>query len=77
MWELTRLFPSQGSWAEYAQAGIPECWIVDPDEKVIIVLRLEGEQYAEHGRFGVGQTAISHLLPDFSVVVDEEWAAAQ
>jgi len=62
---------------DYAQAGIPEYWIVDPDEKVIIVLRLEGDEYAEHGRFGPGETATSHLLPGFTVPVDEVWAAAK
>lgn len=62
---------------DYAQAGIPEYWIVDPDEKVIIVLRLEGDEYAEHGRFGTSETATSHLLPGFSVPVDEVWAAAK
>lgn len=61
----------------YAQAGIPEYWIVDPDEGVIIVLRLEGDAYTEHGRFGAGQTATSHLLPGFSMPVDEVWAAAK
>lgn len=62
---------------DYAQAGIPEYWIVDPDEEAITVLRLEGEAYVEHGRFGAGQIATSHLLPGFSVVVDEVWATAK
>ena len=62
---------------DYAQAGIPEYWIIDPDEKAITVLRLEGEAYVEHGRFGAGEVATSHLLPGFSVSVDEVWAAAQ
>lgn len=61
---------------DYAQAGIPEYWIVDPQERVIIVLRLEGEAYVEHGHFGAGEMATSHLLPGFSVPVDEVWAAA-
>jgi len=61
---------------DYAQAGIPEYWIVDPDEGAITVLQLEGEAYVEHGRFGAGETANSHLLPGFSVPVDEVWAAA-
>lgn len=60
---------------DYAQAGIPEYWIVDPDEGLIIVLRLEGEAYVEQGRFGAGQTATSHLLTGFAVPVDEVWAA--
>lgn len=62
---------------DYAQAGIPEYWIVDPDERVIVVLRMEGTDYVEHGRFNAGDTATSHLLPGFSVPVDDVWAAAQ
>ena len=62
---------------DYARAGIPEYWIVDPEEKAIIVLRLEGDEYVEHGRFGPGQVATSHLLPGFEVAVDEVWATAQ
>ena len=32
--------------AEYARAGIPEYWIVDPEEGRITVLTLEGTEYA-------------------------------
>lgn len=62
---------------DYAQAGIPEYWIVDPDENAIIVLRLEGSEYVEHGRFGAGQVATSALLPGFGAPVDDVWAAAK
>ena len=62
---------------DYAQAGIPEYWIVDPEEKMISVLRLEGDKYAEHGRFGAGQVATSHPLLGFAVAVDEVWVAVQ
>ena len=61
---------------DYARAGIPEYWIVDPQEEVIYVLRLEGQEYAEHGRFVTGNTAMSALLPGFNVPVAEVWAAA-
>lgn len=54
---------------EYARAGIPEYWIVDPKKKQITVLRLEGKKYAVHGAFKKGQTARSHLLPEFTVDV--------
>lgn len=47
---------------EYARAGIPEYWIVDPDEQRITVLRLEGEAYAMHGELGRGQVASSAVL---------------
>jgi len=62
---------------EYAQAGIPEYWIVDPEERTISVLILHGEKYAVHGMFGEGQTATSVLLPGFEVNVSEVWAAAE
>ncbi|CUS03983.2 conserved protein of unknown function [Candidatus Promineifilum breve] len=61
---------------DYAQAGIPEYWIVDPQEEVIFVLRLEGKEYVEHGRFIAGDTATSSLLPGFTVPVADVWAAA-
>ena len=62
---------------DYAQAGIPEYWIVDPQEEVIYVLRLEGKEYAEHGCFTTGDTATSALLPGFIVPVAEVWDAAK
>lgn len=61
---------------DYALAGIPEYWIVDPLEEVIFVLRLEENEYAEHGRFVAGGTATSALLPGFSVPVADVWSAA-
>lgn len=56
---------------EYAQAGIPEYWIVDPETETVIVLALTGKEYAEHGSFGRGETATSRLLAGFSIPVDE------
>jgi Uma2 family endonuclease len=56
---------------EYAEAGIPEYWIVDPEEETIMVLVLDAGQtvYREHGRFKSGMRATSELLPEFSVDV--------
>ena len=56
---------------EYAQAGIPEYWIVDPQNQTVVVLWLEGKQYRQHGLFGPGEMATSLLLPGFAVAVDE------
>lgn len=55
---------------EYAEAGIPEYWIVDPQTETITVLRFDGTSYAEHGVFKRGETATSALLDGFSVSVD-------
>lgn len=54
---------------EYARAGIPEYWIVDPQEEKCTVLRLAGRRYVAHGTFARGEVASSHLLPGFTVDV--------
>jgi Uma2 family endonuclease len=59
---------------EYAEAGIPEYWIVDPEAEQVIVLRLEERQYVVHGEFGPGDRATSALLPSFNVDVTEVFA---
>jgi Uma2 family endonuclease len=59
---------------EYAQAGIPEYWIVDPREGRITVLRLVGKRYVVHGEFPRGTVASSHLLRDLTVDVAEVFA---
>ena len=60
---------------EYAQAGIPEYWIVNPQTETITVLKLERAKYAEHGLFARGAQATSVLLPEFAVSVDEVFDA--
>ena len=62
---------------EYAQAGIPEYWIVDPEAQRITVLTLAGAEYAVHGDFGAGEQATSALLPGFAVDVAAVFAAAE
>ncbi len=55
---------------DYAEAAIPEYWIVNPLTDTVTVLVLYGDAYIEHGRFGRGQQAVSKLLEGFSVSVD-------
>ena len=54
---------------EYAQAGIPEYWIVDPADVSISVLTLRGIEYTLHAEFVAGETATSVLLDRFEVEV--------
>lgn len=54
---------------EYAEARIPEYWIVDPVERQITVLHLDGERYAVHHVFEDGEQAESVLLKGFEVGV--------
>jgi len=62
---------------DYAEAGIAEYWIIDPDEKLIRVLVLDGQSYRVHGDFRPGMSATSVLLPGFSVLVDDVLAAGE
>ena len=55
---------------DYAEGGIPEYWIVNRLDETITVLRLEGEQYVEHGAFRRGEIATSPLLEGFSVEIN-------
>lgn len=56
---------------EYAQAGIPEYWIIDPERHEITVLVLKSRQkaYTEFGVFRKGTKAASKLLSGFAVDV--------
>lgn len=60
---------------EYARAGITEYWIVDPQEKSLIVLALEGTTYRVAGEYRPGSQAVSVLLPGLQVEVDAVLAA--
>lgn len=62
---------------EYAQAAIPEYWIVDPETETVTVLALDGDAYVEHGLFQRGETATSRLLPGFVVAVDKVLTAGR
>jgi Uma2 family endonuclease len=55
---------------DYAEAQIPEYWIVNPLDETITVLTLVDDAYAEHGVFRRSETATSALLPGFAVLVD-------
>lgn len=56
---------------DYAEADIPEYWIVNPLTDTITVMVLDGASYAEYGVFRRGDRAVSKLLDGFSVRVDE------
>ena len=62
---------------EYARAGIPEYWIVDPQQKTVTVLRLAGTEYALHAESGVAGNVTSAVLAGLSVNVGEVFAAAE
>lgn len=55
----------------YAEAGIPEYWIVDPQQRQVVVLALSGSQYREHGTFRPGESVSSPLLRDLQIGVSD------
>ena len=61
---------------DYAQARIPEYWIVNPIDETVTVLVLDGDAYAEHGVFRRGRRVESVCLEGFSVSVAEVFDAA-
>jgi Uma2 family endonuclease len=60
---------------DYAEAGIPEYWIVNPLNQTITVLALQGDAYVEHGVFARGALATSALLSGFTVDVSAAFDA--
>jgi Uma2 family endonuclease len=56
---------------DYAEAGIPEYWIVNPLDETVTVLTLTDGSYAEYGVFRRGDEARSKLLDGFTVRVDQ------
>lgn len=56
---------------DYALAGIPEYWIIDPEQETITVLWLDAAEYVEHGIFRRSEQADSVILGGFVVLVDD------
>ena len=63
--------------SEYADAKIPEYWIVDPSKQELLVLRLVEGAYAVHGVFRAGDVAESAALPGFALDVGACFAAGR
>lgn len=56
---------------DYADLGIPEYWIVDPQADIITVLTLDGDKYVDHGVFRPGDVASSATLRGFRAPVSD------
>jgi Uma2 family endonuclease len=62
---------------DYAEAGIPEYWIVDPRTKTVTVLKFENGMYLTHAEVtGMGKVE-SAILSGFVAEVEEIFAAAK
>jgi Uma2 family endonuclease len=54
---------------DYAEGSVSEYWIVNPLTETITVLRLGADAYDEVGAYRRDQTAVSALMPEFSIDV--------
>jgi Uma2 family endonuclease len=66
-----------GKRSDYAEAHVPEYWIVNAQTETITVLRLREDAYEEAGIYRRGESATSVLKPEFSVAVAEVFDSAQ
>ncbi len=57
--------------ADYAEAGIPEYWMVEPDDERITVLTLQDDSYVEAGVYHRGEQLQSVLLPGLTIAVSD------
>ena len=60
---------------DYADGGIPEYWIVNPQDETITVLALGDDGYSEHGLFKRGEQASSAILIGFAADVSNVFDA--
>lgn len=58
---------------EYALAGIPEYWVIDPERHIVSVYVLEGEEYHLVTEYSSGHRAQAQTLSGFSVAVEDVW----
>lgn len=63
--------------ADYAEADIPEYWIVDPETETITVLRLQDGSYVIHSEAQHSGNVASALLEGFVVDAAKVFAAAK
>ena len=57
--------------ALYARHGVQEYWLVDPEARMVTVLRLGADDFEVAAIYGEGQTMFSPLLEGFSAGLEE------
>ena len=59
---------------QYAKCGIPEYWLINPEQQVVTVLELEAEKYIEVGTFRGDERINSRTLQNFKVTAGQLFA---
>ena len=55
----------------YAEAGVPEYWIIDPVNETITVLELSGGEYVEGAVLGRNDTLTTATIPGFALSLEQ------
>lgn len=72
----SREIDEQVKLVEYAQAGVPEYWLVDPEHTTIRVYTLKDKAYELVSTNGAGEIAQSVTIKGFQVSVDDVFSEA-
>jgi Uma2 family endonuclease len=63
--------------AQYQARGIPEYWLIDPELRVVIVLRLDAEVYVEVGTFREGDRIVSSTFSELQLTAEQVFAVVK
>ncbi len=55
----------------YQESGVKEYWMVQPEERIVLVYTLKENEYIGLKPFGEGETIKSPLFPEMKITVDE------
>lgn len=55
----------------YAEAGVPEAWVVDPEAKSVEVLKLQGNKYLVDSTLAGSQSLVSSQFPGWKISLSE------
>lgn len=61
--------------SQYQDVGIPEYWLIDPEQQMITVLELQNGLYAEVGCFKGSDRILSSGFPDLALTTNQVLAA--
>jgi Uma2 family endonuclease len=63
--------------AQYAAIGVPEYWLIDPSERSVTVLELQGDDYQEIGVFRENDRIFSPTFPDLELTAEQVFATGK
>jgi Uma2 family endonuclease len=61
--------------AQYEDLGIPEYWIINPQDQTVLVLEQNGQGYRSLGLFRNEQSITSPQFSDWNLTADQLFAA--